>query len=82
MAKLMGTVMVLGFILSCGAGAFAQETPVAPGKHLTQDQIQHLETQRQQRRQKKAHHPRKVAGQARKDAPQVSPAPAKKNPAP
>jgi hypothetical protein len=82
MRKLMGTVMVLGFILACGSGAFAQETPVAPGKHLSQDQIQHLETKRQQRHQKKAHHSRKVAGQARNDAHQVSPAPVKKNPAP
>lgn len=82
MRKLIGTITVLWFILACGAGAFAQETPVAPGKHLSQDQIQHLETQRQQRHQKKAHHPRKVAGQVKKDAPQVSPAPVKKNPAP
>lgn len=77
MGKLKGTVMVLGFILACGAGALAQETPVAPGKHLAQDQVTSLKNQQLQHHQKKAHHPHKVAGQAKKDAPKVSPAPVK-----
>jgi hypothetical protein len=72
-------IRTLSFILltlAIGPGAWAQETPVTPGQHLTRDQVGQLKTQGKKHSHK---YSRKVGGKAAKGAKKVSPDPVKKN---
>jgi hypothetical protein len=77
--KMKNPIRTLSFILvtlACGAGAWAQVTPVTSGQHLTRGQVDQLKTQGKKHSHKFS---RKVEGKAAKGAKKVSPDPMKKN---